>query len=111
MLKVPAGALKKPVLITMEVPSDTLNYVVFSPEGLTFDAEHPPSLTMSYRNCRVADKDKDAVSIVYTDDSLSAVLETTEWVGNDKANQTVDAKIKHFSTYVLDLLSRYAVAY
>ena len=110
MLRIPAGSLKKSVRLTMEAPSDTLNYVVFQPEGLTFDPAHPPTLTMSYRNCPRALRDKDALEIVYVDDALQNVLETTELVSADTTNAAVHARLRHFSTYVLRK-SRYAVAY
>lgn len=109
VLRIPPGALKRPALITMESPSDSLNYVVFSPEGLTFDEAAPPTLVMSYRNCTVAELHNQPVDIVYVDDSLAAVLETTEALPSDTINKTVGAKLRHFSKYVLR--SRYAVAY
>jgi hypothetical protein len=109
MLRIPAGALKRPALITMESPSDSLNYVVFSPEGLTFDEATPPILVMSYRNCTAAEYHNQPFEIIYVNDSLSAVLETTEAIPADTLNKTVGAKLRHFSKYVLR--SRYAVAY
>jgi hypothetical protein len=107
VLKIPAGALTKNILITMTSPSDTLNYVVLSPEGLTFNPEHLPTLAMAYKNCPGATKE--ALAIVYADTSLTTVLETTEPVATDPLDNTVGAKLKHFSNYVLR--SRYAVAY
>jgi hypothetical protein len=111
MLKIPAGALKRSVLITMTAPSDTLNYVVFGPEGLTFDAASPPTLTMSYRNCWVTKPGQASLEIVYTDDALTAVIDTTVAVAADTLNHTVGARLRHFSKYVLSSKSRYAVAY
>ena len=108
MLRVPAGALKRSVLITMTVPSDSLNYVVFGPEGLTFDLSSQPTLLMSYRNCFVTEPAQSSLAIVYANDSLTAVLDTTEGVPADTLNHTVGARLKHFSKYVL---SRYAVAF
>lgn len=109
ILKIPAGALKKSVRITMQVPSDTVSYVIFGPEGLTFDAAHLPTLKMSYGNCRIALQQQEPVEIVYTNAALTTVLETTELVAADTLNKTVDGKLKHFSPYVLR--SRYAVAF
>ena len=109
MLKVPAGALKRSVLITMEAPSDSLNYVVFGPEGLTFDPANQPTLVMSYGNCAVKGQKEDGLEIIYTDDLLTTVLDTTVSVPADTLNHTVGARLKHFSKYVLH--SRYAVAY
>jgi hypothetical protein len=107
MLRLPAGALKRSVIITMVSPSDSLNYVVFEPEGLTFDPANLPTLVMSYGNCAV--QQPEDLEIVYADDSLTAILETTESVPADTLNHTVGARLKHFSNYVLK--RRYAVAY
>jgi hypothetical protein len=109
MLRIPAGALKRSVVITMEAPSDSLNYVVFGPEGLTFDPANQPTLVMSYRNCAVKDKATLSLDIVYTDDAMTAVLDSTQTVSTDAVNHTVGALLKHFSRYVVR--SRYAVAF
>lgn len=109
VLRIPAGALKQPVVITMESPSDSVNSVVFGPEGLTFDPAHLPTLVMSYRNCSVRDEPELSLEIVYTDDAMTAVLDTTVPVAADTLNLTFGAQLKHFSRYVLK--SRYAVAY
>jgi hypothetical protein len=109
MLRIPAGALKHSVLITMTVPSDTLNYVVFGPEGLTFDPANQPTLTMSYRNCSVSKPGQASLEIVYANDALTAVLDSTVTVASDTLNNTIGGRLKHFSKYVLQ--SRYAVAY
>jgi hypothetical protein len=108
-LKIPAGALKRSVVITMEAPSDSLNYVVFGPEGLTFDPANLRTLVMSYRNCAVNGQKEVSLEIVYTDDLLTTVLDSTESVSTDILNHTVGARLKHFSKYVLH--SRFAVAY
>lgn len=110
LLRIPAGALKNTVAITMVSPSDTLNYVVFGPEGLTFDTALPPILTMSYRHCPGAIRYPGPLEIVYVDDALTNVLETTQLVSADTLSQTVNAELRHFSTYLLKK-SRYAVAY
>ncbi len=102
-LKIPAGALKRSVLITMEAPSDSLNYVVFGPEGLTFEPGSLPTLNMSYRNCAVPGLMESWLEIVYTDDGLTTILETTEPTPADPLNYIIGAQLKHFS--------RYAVAY
>jgi hypothetical protein len=108
-LKVPAGALDRTVTITMSAPSGDLNYVVFGPEGLTFDPAHLPILEMSYRNCAVKEHPELSLEIVYTDDAMTAVLDTTVAVSADTVNATFGAQLRHFSKYVLK--SRYAVAY
>ena len=106
VLKVPAGALSTATLITMESPSDTMNYVVFGPEGLRFNAGYSPHLVMSYRNCSVAPGAKQQV--VYVNDSLSAILETTP-SATDTLSAAVHAQLAHFSKYALR--STYAVVY
>jgi hypothetical protein len=109
MLKIPAGALKRSVLITMEAPTDSLNYVVFGPEGLTFEPANLPTLVMGYGNCAVTGRNGESLEIVYTDDLLTTVLDTTESVSTDTLHHTVGARLRHFSKYVLH--SRYAVSY
>jgi hypothetical protein len=108
-LRIPPGALTQTVLISMESPSDTLNYVVFGPEGLTFDPASPPILTMTYRNCPSAAPKDQPLEIVYVDDELTAVLDTTQSLPADTVAMTVGGKLEHFSKYVLR--SRYAVAF
>jgi hypothetical protein len=104
-LYVPMGALNAPTFITMETPSGNVSHVVFGPEGLKFNGNHPAHLVMSYQNCLVA---SDATQqVAYTSASLS-ILETQPSV-SDPATLTVDAKLVHFSDYVI--LSTYAVAY
>ncbi|HYF38782.1 MAG TPA: hypothetical protein VD930_03755 [Gemmatimonadales bacterium] len=107
MLRIPAGALHKTTLIRMEAPSDTLNYVVLSPEGLQFDTRYPPTLSLSYRNC--PDVTRPLLDVVYVDDAMTTVLETIEPVATDTLDRAVHARLRHFSKYVLK--SRYAVAY
>jgi hypothetical protein len=104
-LYVPTGALSAPTFITMETPSGDIGHVVFGPEGLTFKKSYPAHLVMSYQNCSVP---PDAIQqVAYTSASLK-ILETQPSV-SDPATLTVDAKLTHFSDYVI--LSTYAVAY
>jgi hypothetical protein len=104
-LNVPAGALSAPTFITMETPFGNVGHVVFSPEALTFNPGYPAHLVMSYQNCLVT---PDATQLVaYTTASLN-VVETQPSV-SDPVSLTVDAKLFHFSDYVI--LSTYAVAY
>jgi hypothetical protein len=104
-LLVPAGALSAPTFITMEAPSGTNSHVVFGPEGLKFNPLTPAHLVMSYQNCLVT---PDAIQkVAYTSASLQ-ILETQPSV-SDPVTLTVDAKLTHFSDYVI--LSTYAVAY
>jgi hypothetical protein len=105
-LVVPPGALSAATWITMESPTDTLNYVIFGPEGLTFRAGHSPQLLMSYKNCSLRMGARPQV--VYVDDLLSAILETPPSAA-DTLGQAVNAQLSHFSKYALH--STYAVAY
>ena len=111
VLRVPAGALKHSVLISMKAPSDTMNYVVFGPEGLTFDPAAQPTLTMSYGNCSVTQDGQPSLEIVHTDDAMTTVLDSTVTIAGDPLERTIGARLKHFSRYVLRSKSRYAVAY
>lgn len=102
---VPAGALKATTLITMETPAGSTRRVVFGPEGLTFAADKPAHLIMSYQDCTIAPGANQAVA--YVNDSF-VILETTPSVSNP-ASFTVDSKLTHFSNYML--VSTYAVVY
>jgi hypothetical protein len=104
-LSVPAGALSTLTLITMEAPSGSIGRVTFGPEGLTFNPKYPAHLVMSYRDCSIQPGTEQEVA--YVSDALK-VLETQP-SNNDPVTRTVDAKLTHFSDYVL--LSTYAVAY
>lgn len=105
VLYVPAGALAEAAWITMETPSGSLNRVVFGPDGLTFDPRYPAHLVMNYQNCDVS---PDAGQVVALVNGSLNVLEVTASKDN-QADRTVDAKLLHFSDYVL--LSTYAVVY
>lgn len=95
-LRIPEGALAAPVTITAVAPSDTVNRVLLSPEGLTF--QRPAWLTLSYANCGVlrwfAPK-----RIAYTTDALD-ILELLFSLDNPLARR-VSAEIDHFSTYAV----------
>lgn len=105
VLDVPAGALREATWITMESPAGSLNRVVFGPEGLTFDKRHPAHLVMSYQNCAVSPAE--GQGIAYVDESLQIIEVTAS--DDNRISRTVDAKLLHFSDYVL--LSTYAVVY
>jgi hypothetical protein len=95
-LSIPPGALAEPVTITAVAPSDTVNRIVFGPEGLVF--QQAPRLTMSYANCRglglIVPK-----HIALTTDLLQ-ILELLQSIDNIFA-RTVSARIQHFSTYAV----------
>lgn len=94
-LEIPRGALKQTVTITAEIPSDPVNSVRFSPEGLRFSAS--AKLTMSYANCdQTVSLPK---KIVYTNELLS-ILEVLESLDSARS-KTVSAPVDHFSRYAV----------
>ena len=94
-LVIPAGALDHSVMVKGVAPSDTVNSVVFYPQGLEF--ERPASLTMSYANCgivtwllpRIAFTTDDLV-ILYLVPSLPNVF-----------RKQVTGRIEHFTRYAM----------
>jgi hypothetical protein len=105
VLKVPVGALSRPTFITMEAPYSRTNRVVFGPEGLTFNKRYPAHLVMSYQNCNVSPEAEQ--QIAYVNESLGIVEITPSQTSPQTL--TVEARLSHFSDYVL--MSTYAVAY
>jgi hypothetical protein len=95
--KVPRGSLLVPTLVTMELPSDTVNSVRFLPEGLTFMSTALPELKLDYKNCRLPKGMKPKV--VYTTEALR-VIETLP-SASDSTTATVAAHLKHFSRYAI----------
>jgi hypothetical protein len=93
-VSIPAGALSGPVSITAIAPSDTVNRILFRPDGLVF--KKPVTLTMSYANCNM---DKSALWIAYTNDSL-AILEYEPSI-IDVVGNKVTAALSHFSSYAV----------
>jgi hypothetical protein len=95
--KVPRGALFVPTLITMQLPSDTVNSVRFSPEGLVFNPLALPDLKLDYKNCLLPKGAKPRV--VFTTETLR-VLESLPST-SDSTTGLVDARLKHFSRYAI----------
>lgn len=94
-LEIPRGALRQTVTITAEIPSDPVNSVRFSPEGLRFAAS--AKLTMSYANCdQTVTLPK---KIVYTNELLS-ILEILKSLDSARS-KTVSAPVDHFSRYAV----------
>jgi hypothetical protein len=96
VLRIPAGALSQPVLITAEAPSESVNSVRFSPEGLHF--ARPAALTMSYANCNLVGR-LIPKRIAYTTDALdilSYLLSLDNFL-----QQQVTGRLEHFSRYAL----------
>jgi hypothetical protein len=97
-LVVPPGALPDTLTITADAPSDTVNNIRFTPEGLQFAAGHPARLTMSYANCSLAGQLLPK-RIAYTTDLLQ-ILEILVSVDNVLLRR-VSADIAHFSRYAI----------
>jgi hypothetical protein len=104
-LNVPAGALSAPTFITMETPAGDIGHVVFGPEGLTFNRNYPVHLVMSYQDCSLTPGT--VLEVGYVSESL--MLLEKQPSASDPTTLTVDARLTHFSDYVI--LSTYAVAY
>lgn len=96
-LSIPAGALDQPVAITAVAPSDTINLVQFQPEGLRF--ERSATLTLSFANCEVDQKQKVRLQVAYLNDSLQ-IVEYLESKTLPKSSQ-VQAQLYHFSNYAV----------
>jgi hypothetical protein len=96
VLRVPAGALAQPVLISMAAPSENVNSVRFSPEGLRFTRS--ASLTMSYANCNLLGRLLPK-RIAYTTDGLD-ILSYLLSLDNLFQKQ-VTGRLDHFSRYAL----------
>ncbi|HEX6964487.1 MAG TPA: hypothetical protein VF166_01735 [Gemmatimonadaceae bacterium] len=98
-LVIPAGALSAPVQITGTAPSDNVVSVEFQPQGLQFNPDHLPRLTLDYSACglvwNVLPK-----HIVYTSDNLN-ILEVLWGSIDNLLTDKVSANIKHFSRYAV----------
>lgn len=104
-LWVPAGALKEPVLITMEIPSGYISRAVVRPEGLAFNNNYRPHLVMSYADCVVT---PGANQLIAKFSEVLGPIESTP-SDTDPVSQTIDGTLSYLSDYVL--LSTYAVVY
>jgi hypothetical protein len=93
---VPPFALSRWVTITATAPSDKVNRVVFSPDGLQF--QRSASLTMSYRNCNVLGS-LVPKHIAYVDDDLRILYYLLSV--DDLLDQKVTGKVDHFSDYAM----------
>lgn len=97
-LYVPPGALTQPVAITAEAPSDNVNSVRLTPEGLTFEPGKPARLSLSYANCSLLGQLLPK-RIAYTSDELDilSLLPSLD----DFLRQRVRAPLEHFSRYAI----------
>lgn len=97
-LVIPAGALDSTVTIIGTAPSDTIVSVQFQPEGLRFDAAHPPRLTLDYSRCGLV-RNLLPKRIAYTTDALT-ILDILPSL-DDLLHEQVSANIQHFSRYAI----------
>jgi hypothetical protein len=97
-LTIPAGALSTAVQITAEAPVGTVNSVRLTPEGLTFAAGKPATLTLSYANCPLLGQLLPK-RIAYTTDLL-AILSYVMSV-DDLIAKRVSGTLAHFSRYAV----------
>ena len=97
-LTIPAGALSTPVLITAEAPVGTVNSVRLSPDGLTFAAGKPASLTLSYSNCPLLGQLLPK-RIAYTTDLLAILSYVVSL--DDLIAKRVTGTLAHFSRYAV----------
>jgi len=93
-LSIPAGALSRPVKITLVAPRDTLRRIEARPEGLVF--AQPVELTLSYASC---DEYTEPKQIVYVNDSLQIIAYVPSV--DDVSGKKVTGALRHFSSYAL----------
>jgi hypothetical protein len=93
---VPKNALSGPVTITAYMPSDNVNQIQFSPEGLTF--ARSASLTMSYANCNLLGSlAPKRIAYVDSKENILYFLLSID----DLLNQRVTGSVDHFSEYAI----------
>lgn len=96
-LEIPAGALRRSILITAAIVPDSASSVKLGPAGLTFAV--PARLTLSYAHCHGAGISRAFRRVAYTTDALE-VLKLLP--SQDKAEKkTVSAWLDHFSRYAV----------
>ncbi len=96
VLTVPPSALTKVVTISATIPKgETVNMVVFHPDGLVFNT--PATLRIDYSNCSVTDPSLLRVAVV--NDSLQVLYSLASAV--DATTQTVSGTVNHFTNYAI----------
>lgn len=96
-LRIPAGALTVPTVITAEAPTSLRVLAVFSPHGTQFRAGRSPTLELSYKHCR-GPLDR-AARIAY----ISSTGTILEWPPSQDFPELglVRGLIAHFSNYIV----------
>jgi hypothetical protein len=94
-LRIPAGALTEPTVVTGESPVSNLVTVTFSPHGLTFLKQ--PTLSLSYAHCFLPQDFRYRLAYVDDDNNLIEYPLSEDRKGKDK----VVGRIWHFSKYAI----------
>ncbi|HSC32480.1 MAG TPA: hypothetical protein VLD17_12155 [Gemmatimonadaceae bacterium] len=97
-LVIPAGALSSPVRIIGSAPVDTVVSVQFQPEGLQFNPNHLPQLTLDYSACPIVPTLLPK-RIAYTDSNLN-ILSYLLSIDN-LLTRHVTGQVHHFSRYAI----------
>ena len=97
-LVIPAGALSSPVRIIGSAPVDNVVSVQFQPEGLQFNPNHLPQLTLDYSACPIVPVLLPK-RIAYTDSKLN-ILSYLLSVDN-LLTRRVTGQVHHFSRYAI----------
>ena len=97
-LVIPAGALSQPVRIIGSAPVDHVVSVEFQPEGLQFNPDHLPRLTLDYSACPLVPVLLPK-RIAYTDDNLN-ILSYLLSIDN-LLQRRVTGQVHHFSRYAI----------
>ncbi|MEP6573637.1 MAG: hypothetical protein ABJD11_13110 [Gemmatimonadota bacterium] len=98
LLRIPAGALSQPVMITAEAPVGRTNSVTLEPHGLVFASGHPAELTLSYSNCSLLGRMLPK-RVAYTTDLLQILNYLLSL--DDPFHTHVTGFIQHFSRYAV----------
>jgi hypothetical protein len=96
-LRIPAGALSAPTVITAEAPTSLRVLAVFSPHGTRFNPAYRPTLELSYKHCR-GPLNREA-RIAY----ISATGQILEWPPSQDFPELglVRGLLDHFSNYII----------
>ncbi|HKV50638.1 MAG TPA: hypothetical protein VJO52_05490 [Gemmatimonadaceae bacterium] len=97
-LVIPAGALASPVRIIGSAPVDHVVSVEFQPEGLQFNPQHLPELTLDYSACPLVPVLLPK-RIAYTDEKLN-ILSYLLSIDN-LLQRRVSGRVHHFSRYAV----------
>lgn len=96
-LRIPAGAVTQPTVITAEAPTSLVVKSQFSPHGTVFQPGFHPTLELSYKHCRGPVNREARIAYV----GLGG--EILEWPPSEDVPEDllVRARIGHFSGYII----------